>query len=51
MQNNYLVVDNDWNEENYPDLIGLVFSVPPSYAAVTQTSLPADHDSHFDVMN
>jgi hypothetical protein len=49
MPYNFLVVDNEWNQENYPDLIDLVFAVPPSYARVTHTNRPADFDSVFDM--
>lgn len=30
----YVVVDNAWNRQNYPDLIGKIFEKPPGYAAV-----------------
>jgi len=30
----YLVVDNDFNKENYPDLVGQILSYPPGYAQV-----------------
>jgi len=44
-QNNYLVIDDEWNHENgYEGIVGLVFAVPPSYAKVTQTALPADYE-------
>lgn len=30
----YYVVDNDFNQKNYPDLVGKTFETPPSYAQV-----------------
>lgn len=32
-----LVVDNEFNQANYPDLIGKVFENPPGFAAVVET--------------
>ena len=30
----YYVIDNDFNQKNYPDLVGKTFDTPPSYAQV-----------------
>jgi hypothetical protein len=30
----YYVIDNDFNQKNYPDLVGKTFETPPSYAQV-----------------
>ena len=30
----YYVLDNDFNQKNYPDLVGKTFETPPSYAQV-----------------
>ena len=30
----YYVIDNEFNQTNYPDLVGKTFDTPPSYAEV-----------------
>lgn len=44
-EENFEVIDNAFNKENYPDLVGKVFSTPPSYAQVKKTSKKADFEN------
>lgn len=34
----YLVVDNAFNRENYPDLVGKILDSPPAYAQVKEVN-------------
>lgn len=59
----YLVVDNDFNRANYPNLVGKTFDSPPSYAQVkvikdveekaglTATAQTEDEQKDIDGMN
>lgn len=46
----YLVIDDEFNRENYPDLIGKVLDSPPAYAKVELFFLPEETVSIFDFM-
>jgi hypothetical protein len=48
----YLVVDNEFNRANYPDLVGKILDKPPSYAHVAPTSvLNKWLDEAFDLLS
>ena len=40
----YYVIDHPFNQTNYPELIGLIFSNPPAYAIVK--TLPTPYRLH-----
>ena len=50
MTKHWLVVDNGFNRENYPKLIGRIFKNPPGYAAVrvwdAKPPTPKDRDAN-----
>lgn len=51
--NGYLVIDCPFNRINYPNLIGLTFQKPPSYAVVNKiiTSTLVEKISEFRCVN